>query len=136
MPNVFTGKIVIPSGKMDEYLQALKEFEDARQPFRDYLENLGAEFTEYLLEKYTHKTAHKHTFIIEMFIEFLCAHTDVENLEEVTKGMANSHFRKWYHRKVVDYATDNELKVAVKKFFLFLNSEKNIKNEQALSGLK
>ncbi|NEX23111.1 site-specific integrase [Thiorhodococcus mannitoliphagus] len=136
MPKVFTGKVMIPGDKIDEYFQARKEAEEERKPFRDHLESLKSEFESYLSNKYTEKTARKHTNIIQMFIEFLCDYTDVENLEDVTKGMANSHFRKWYHRKVWDSSTDSDIKVAVRKFFQFLESEKNIKNEKALSGLK
>jgi site-specific recombinase XerD len=136
MVKVFTGKVMIPGDKIDEFFQAAKKAEEERKPFREYLENLKFEFEEYLFEKYTEKTARKHTKIIQMFIEFLCRYTDVENLEDVTKGMANSQFRQWYHRKVWDSSTDNDIKVAVRKFFQFLDSEKNIKNEKALSGLK
>ncbi len=136
MAKVFTGKVMIPGDKIDEFFQAVKEAEEERKPFREYLETLKSEFAEYLIEKYTKKTSHKHTIIIQMFIEFLCGYTDVENLEDITKGMANSQFRQWYHRKVWDSSTDNDIKVAVRKFFQFLDSEKNIKNEKALSGLK
>lgn len=136
MPRVFTGKIMIPADKMDEYFQALEEAEAKRKPFRDYLESVESEFSGYLSQKYTPRTVRKHSHIIQMFIEFLCSYTDVEKLEDVTKGMANSHFKKWYRRKVWDSSTDNDIKVAVKKFFQFLDTEKGIKNAKAVSGLK
>lgn len=135
MAKVFTGKVIIPGEQLGQYFEALKEFEEERKPFRESLEKLNNEFEEYLLAKYTKKTARKHTGIVQMFIEFLCHYTDVQNLEEVTKGMSNSQFRQWYKRKVWDSSSDNDLKVAVKKFFQFLESEKGLKNEKALSGL-
>jgi hypothetical protein len=135
MPRVFEGKVAIPGDKIEDYFQALKEAHEERKPFREYLENLRSEFEKYLLEKYTKRTSRKHIFIIQTFIEFLCDYTDVDNLEEVTKGMANSKFRQWYHRKIYDSSSDNDIRVAVRKFFQFLESEKNIKNEKALSGL-
>jgi site-specific recombinase XerD len=136
MAKVFTGRVTIPGDKIGEYFEALQQFEDERKPFREYLEGLNDEFEEYLVSKYTPKTARKHTSIIQMFIDFLCRYTDVQSLEEVTKGMANSQFRQWYKRKVWDSSSDTDLRVAVKKFFQFLDSEKGIKNEKALSGLK
>ena len=136
MSKVFTGKVIIPADKINEYIQALEAAEEERNPFREYLENLNSKFEDYLLKKYTKKTARKHTNIVQMFIDFLCGYTDVQRLEDVTKGMANSQFRQWYHRKVWSSYTDNDIKVAIKKFFQFLDSEENIKNEKALSGLK
>jgi len=136
MPKVFNTKVVIPGNKLSEYLQARQEFEDERKPFIERLNSLNGDFFKYLTSKYTKKTANKHTRIVQMFIEFLCGYTDVESLEEVTKGIANSKFRQWYKRKVWDSATDNDLKVALRKFFQFLDTEKGIKNEKALSGLK
>jgi site-specific recombinase XerD len=71
-----------------------------------------------------------------MFIEFICQHTDVEQLEEITRGMVNSHFRSWYKKKVWDSATDNDLRVALRKFFQFLATEKGITNQKAMDALK
>jgi hypothetical protein len=50
---------------------------------------LNAEFASYLAAKYVPKTVRKHTSIVDMFIEFICGHTDVEQLEEITRGMVN-----------------------------------------------
>ena len=96
MPRVFTGKVVIKGDQLDDYLQALDAAEKAREPFRQYLNALNAEFAKYLAAKYVLKTVRKHTGIVDMFIEFICRHTDVEQLEEITRGMVNSHFRSWY----------------------------------------
>ena len=136
MAKVFTGKVVIPGGQMGDYLQALEEAEAARAPFRQSLESLNQDFADYLSEKYTKKTVRKHSGIIDLFIHFICAQTDVEAVEEITKGMVNSHFRRWYKRKVWDSATDNDLRVALRKFFQFLATEKEIVNQKALDALK
>jgi site-specific recombinase XerD len=60
----------------------------------------------------------------------------VESIEEITRGMVNTHFKKWWKRKVWDSTTPNELRIALKKFFQFLESEKKIENEKAMKGLQ
>jgi site-specific recombinase XerD len=136
MPKIFTGKVVIPGDQFDDYLQALEAATEARAPFRQYMNALNAEFASYLAAKYVPKTVRKHTSIVDMFIEFICQHTDVEQLEEITRGMVNSHFRSWYKKKVWDSATDNDLRVALSKFFQFLATEKGITNQKAMDALK
>jgi len=136
MPKVFTGKVVIPGDKLDDYLQALEAAEKARAPFRQYMNALNAEFAEYLAAKYVPKTVRKHTGIVDLFINFIYQHTDVEQLEEITRGMVNSRFRSWYKKKVWDSATDNDLRVALRKFFQFLATEKGITNQKAMDALK
>ncbi len=136
MPKVFHDKVVIPGDQLDDYLQALEAAEKARAPFRQYMNALNAEFAKYLVAKYVLKTVRKHTGIVDMFIEFICQHTDVEQLEEITRGMVNSHFRSWYKKKVWDEATDNDLRVALSKFFQFLATEKGITNQKAMDALK
>lgn len=136
MPRVFTGKVVIKGDQLDDYLQALDAAEKAREPVRQYMNALNAHFAEYLATKYVKKTVNKHTGIVDMFIEFICRHTDVEHLEEITRGMVNSHFRSWYKKKVWDSATDNDLRVALRKFFQFLATEKGITLQKALDALK
>lgn len=136
MPKIFTGKVLIPGDQFDDYLQALEAATEARAPFRQYMNALNAEFAEYLAAKYVPKTVRKHTGIVDMFIEFICGHTDVEQLEEITRGMVNSHFRSWYKKKVWDSATENDLRVALRKFFQFLATEKGITNQKAMDALK
>lgn len=136
MAKVFTGKVLIPGEQMDKYFEAMAEAEAAREPFRNSLESLNEDFAEYLRTKYTKKTVRKHTTIVDTFIHFICRQTDVESLEEITKGMVNSHFRKWYKRKVWDSATENDLRVALRKFFQFLATEKGMVNQKALDALK
>lgn len=136
MARVFKGKVMIPGDKVDEYFKALEEAEKAREPFRKYLSSLNEEFADYLISKFSQKTARKHAGIVQMFIEFLCAYTDVDKIEDITRGMANTHFRQWYKRKVWDSSTPNDLKIALRKFFQFLADEKGIINEKALQGLR
>jgi hypothetical protein len=37
---------------------------------------------------------HKHAQILALFIDFVCGDTDVRRIEEITRGIANSHFRR------------------------------------------
>lgn len=133
---VITGKVVIPGDKIEDYLKALAEAEKAREPFRWRLEGLREEFSSYLAAKYAKKTVSKHTWIVEMFVEFICRQTDVGTIEEITRGMVNTHFRQWYRRKVLDSATPDELRGALKKFFQFLETEKGISNPKVLEALQ
>jgi len=136
MTRVFTGKVVIPGDKINEYFQSLQQAEAARAPFRQSLEQLNQEFAEFLAAKYVPKTVRKHTGIVDLFIHFICGYTDVEKIEDITKGMVNSHFRSWYKRKVIDSATESDLRVALRKFFQFLATEKGIVHQKVLDALK
>ena len=86
MAKVSTGKIIIPGDQIDNYLEAMAEAEAAREPFRTSLKGLNQEFADYLDQKYVKKTVRKHANIVNMFIEFICRQTDVETIEEITKG--------------------------------------------------
>jgi len=66
-----------------------------------------------------------------LFVDFLCWDADVKSIDEITIGIANSHFRKWYVSKIRD-CSESELKSAIKKFFQFLADKKNIRNEKVL----
>jgi len=136
MAKVYTGKVIIPGDRMDEFFKVMKEAEEKREPFRQSLLKLNQEFHHFLLAKYSERTAQKHTSIVELFIDFICRQTDVERIEEITRGMVNTHFKKWWKRKVWDSTTTDELRVALKKFFVFLLEEKNIVNEKALKALQ
>jgi hypothetical protein len=105
MPRVFTGKVVIPGDQLDAHFAALAGAEEARKPFRSRLTGMKSEFENYLATKYSRKTARKHALVVEIFIDFLCDYTDVASIEEVTRGMANSAFRRWYKSKVWDSST-------------------------------
>ena len=43
---------------------------------------------------------------------------------------------QWYKPKVRDSATPDDSRVALNKFFQFLDKEKGIKNPRALEGLR
>ena len=135
MAKVFTGKIAIPGDKLEEYLQALEKAEQEVEPFRKFLTSLNREFERHLLTEVSARTARKHWTIIDLFIDFLCMNTDVRRMEEITRGIANSYFRRWYMSKVRD-CTESELKTAIRKFFHFLATEKGIVNEEVLKSLK
>ena len=136
MPEVFTGKVLIPGDQIDAYLAALKEAEEARAPFRQSVEDLNAAFAASLEKKYSRRTVLKHTSIVDLFIIFLTDYTDVERLEDVTRGMVNSQFRGWYQRKVLDRMDPTEIHVALRKFFVFLDQERDIHNPKALEALR
>jgi len=135
MAKVYTGKVVIPGDKIEEYLQLMEENEKTREPFRLQLEALSKEFHEDLLQKFSTRTANKHSFVVELFIDFICHHTDVLCIEEITRGMVNTHFKKWWKRKVWDSTTPEQITVALRKFFTFLAAEKGIVCDNALKGL-
>src|SRR5947209_6278328 len=132
MPQVFTGKVVIPADQLDAHFAALAEAEAARKPFRSRLTGYKSEFENYLGTKYSRKTARKHALVVGVFIEFLCDYTDVTSIEEVTRGMANSTFRRWYTGKVWDSATPDDLRISIKRFFQFLDKQKGITNQKVL----
>jgi site-specific recombinase XerD len=136
MAKVYTGKVMIPSDKLDEYIKLLEEAEKKREPFRQYMLNLNQEFEDYLYTMLSDRTVQKHTSIVFLFIDFICKQTDVESIEEITRGMVNTHFKKWWKRKVWDSTTPDQLRVSLKKFFKFLVAEEKIVNERALKALQ
>ena len=135
MARVFTGKVMIPGDKLDEFFAALEKTEKARKPFRDSLLELNKDFHQYLLSRYSGKTARKHSGIVGPFIDFLCRYTDVERIEDITRGIVNTHFQRWWKRKVWDSTTPNEIRVALRKFFEFLAEEESLVNEKVLDAL-
>jgi site-specific recombinase XerD len=92
-------------------------------------------FARTLAQQYAPKTVRKYTALLALFIDFVCWQTDVQRIEEITRGIANSAFRQWYLRKVGD-RTESELKTAVRKFFQFLAQEKGVRNEAVLKRLQ
>jgi hypothetical protein len=136
MPEIFSGKVAIPADQLDAHFRALAEAEEARRPFRRQLTGLKAEFERHLATHYTPKTARKHALIVEAFIDFLCDYTDVATIEAVTRGMANSGFKRWYKGKVWDSTTTDDLRVALKKFFQFLDKQKGLRNQKVLDSFR
>lgn len=123
MARVFRGKVAIPGEETDAYLEAQGQLEREKAPLRSQMAQYAGDFARTLAQQCASKTVRKHTAIIALFVEFICWQTDVQCLEEITRGMANSAFRQWYQRKVGD-RTESELKTAVRKFFQFLAQEK------------
>ena len=136
MAKVFTGKVAIPGDQIQNYIAAIEAAEETRAPFRKGLEELNHAFAQFLALQYVPKTVRKHTNIVDLFIHFICGYTDVEKIDEITKGIVNSQFRSWYKRKVCDSSTESDLRVALKKFFQFLATEKGIVNQKVLDALK
>jgi site-specific recombinase XerD len=128
MAKVFTGKVLISGDNIKDYLQVMEKAEKEKAPFREMLDELNQEFEAYLTEQFSVRTARKHSCKVALFIDFLCWNTDVKSIDEITRGIANSHFRKWYMSKIGD-CSENELKSAIKKFFQFLA-------EKRTSGMK
>jgi hypothetical protein len=122
MPHVFTGKVLIAGDELDAYVAARREAEVARASFQRMLDLLHAVFAASLVTKYFRRTVLKHRGIVELFIHFLCYTTDVARPEEVTRGMVNSHVRRWYGRKVLHSMDPDSLRVALRKFFMFLEA--------------
>jgi hypothetical protein len=135
MARVFRGKIAIPGNQMEAHFQALEQFEHDKQLLRKQLEQYAHDFAETLARQYTPKTIRKHEQILALFIDFVCWDTDVRRIEEITRGIANSHFRQWYQRKVGDQ-TESALKTTIKKFFHFLAEAKEIRNEAVLKSFQ
>jgi len=110
--------------------------EKERAPFREHLTALQEEFYDHLADCSTERTARKHASVVQLFVDFICGYTDVQDLSEITRGMVNSQFRAWWKRKVLDRSTPQDLRVALRKFFAFLASEKGIVNEKARKALE
>ncbi|RJS84157.1 hypothetical protein CW713_03045 [Methanophagales archaeon] len=134
MPRVFTGKVVIPGDKIEEYLEMVKEAEEKRKPFVEKCEAILDEFYDYLVDEkgLSERTANSHYQVIHIFNEFLARQTDVWDYSEVTKGIANTYFKQWYKRKVWGGPTTERIPVSIRKFFLFLKGKKGIHNKKVL----
>jgi len=67
MPRVFTGKVVIPGDKINEYLEMLEKAEEERKPFVEKCEAIVEEFHDYLVSEkgLSEKTAGDHCFVIK-----------------------------------------------------------------------
>jgi site-specific recombinase XerD len=135
MARVFEGKMVVPEDQMETYLEALGQFEQDKAPLRTQLEHYAQDFARALADHATPKTVRKHTAILALFIDFVCWNTDVQQLGEITRGIANSQFRQWYQRKVRDQ-TESELKTTIKRFFTFLAEEKGLRNGAVLQSFR
>mgnify|MGYP002642004089 CR=1 FL=1 len=104
-------------------------------PFREQMEELNKNFTQAIEEKYSKRTAEKHYQVIDLFIDFICWDMQVSRFEDITRGMANSYFRRWYISKIGD-RTESELKTSIKKFFLYLHENEGLTSETVLKSFK
>ena len=104
--------------------------------FEQQFRRLQEAFCRDLTRQYSARTVRRHRMVLQVFFDFLCDETAVASLEQVTKGMVNSGFRRWYHRKVWDQTSDSELRATLKKFFRFLAKKKGIENVRALEALR
>jgi len=136
MAKVYNGKVMIPGDKIEQYLKIMAEAEKKREPFRQYLLGLNDDFREYLESKLSARTARLHSSIVGLFVDFICRQTDVEKIEDITRGMVNTHFKNWWRRKVWDSTTPDQLRVALRKYFVFLAENKGIVNEKVLKALQ
>ena len=136
MAKVYNGRVMIPGDKIEQYLKIMAEAEKKREPFRQYLLGLNDDFREHLESKLSARTARQHSSIVALFVDFICRQTDVEKIEDITRGMVNTHFKNWCRRKVWDSTTPNQLRVALRKFFVFLAENKGIVNEKVLKALQ
>ena len=135
MAQVFLGRVSISGDQIDNYIEAIGDREAEFQPLRRQLQQLNGEFKRFLGRSFTPKTVRKHSGVIELFIDFLEWHTDVTSIDDISRGIANSYFRKWYYSKIGDLR-ESELKTAIKKFFRFLAEKKNIVNEPVLKSFQ
>ena len=136
MAKVYNGRVMIPGDKIEQYLKIMAEAEKKREPFRQLLLGLNDDFREYLESKLSARTARQHSSIVALFVDFICRQTDVEKIEDITRGMVNTHFKNWWKRKVWDSTTPDQLRVALRKFFVFLAENKGIVNEKVLKALQ
>ena len=136
MAKVYNGRVMIPGDKIEQYLKIMAEAEKKREPFRQLLLGLNDDFREYLESKLSARTARQHSSIVGLFADFICRQTDVEKIEDITRGMVNTHFKNWWKRKVWDSTTPDQLRVALRKFFVFLAENKGIVNAKVLKALQ
>ena len=128
-------KIEIWGDQFEEYVDGAGGESKRAAPFRQQFRKLRGDFCRSLSSRYAEKTVRKHRHILVVFLDFLEDETDVMRFEEITKGMVNSGFRRWYHGKVWDSTTDTELRTTLCKFFQFLDT-RGIPNSRVLAALK
>jgi hypothetical protein len=104
--------------------------------FERQFRRLQDDFCRVLARQYSPRTVRRHRLRWQVFCDYLGDETAVTRLEQVTKGMVNSGFPRWYHHKVWDQTTDSELRTTLRKFFRFLAQKKGIQNARALEALR
>jgi hypothetical protein len=104
--------------------------------FAGQCRRLRGDFCRALARQYSPRTVRRHRNILQVFFDYLGDETAVTDLKQVTKGMVNSGFRRWYHHQVWDRTSDSELRTTLKRFFRFLAQKKGIENALALEALR
>lgn len=103
---------------------------------REFLEFLQKKFKEHLLSKdLSQRTVNKQIGIVSRFVDYICFDCDLKKMDNISVGMANSHFRKWHLSKIRD-ATSGQLTTVIGGFFLYLYDELNIRNERVVQSFK
>jgi hypothetical protein len=118
-------KILFTKEEFEKHLEKLKEIEIKQKPFKDWLIEMNSEFIDFITNKYTKRTANKHGFIIECFIDFITYDLKIMDIQEITKGVTNTYFQQWFTQKI-GMNTKEEVKVAINKFIDYLAIEKGI----------
>ena len=135
MTKAYAGNVEFES--IDDYLAAMKAWEQYRAPFKAQAETLADEFIDYLDEHgLSKRTIRKHGQNIEIFIVYLTQYTDADDFATVRKGVVNTEFFRWYRRKVLNRLDRASLQSTTKKFFKFLAERKDIYNEKVLGKRK
>jgi site-specific recombinase XerD len=135
MTKVHAGNVEFDS--IDDYLAAMKAWEQHRAPFKAQAEALADEFIDYLDEQgLSKRTIRKHGQNVEIFIVYLTQYTDADDFATVRKGVVNTEFFRWYRRKVLNRLDQSSLQSTTKKFFKFLAERKDIYNEKVLGKRK
>jgi len=131
MTKVIVGDLELES--VDDYIAALKAWEEHRAPFKNQAEALAEEFIDSLHKQgLSERTINKHQMNIEIFIVYLTQYTDADDFVTIRQGMVNTEFFQWYRRKVLDRCDPASLKSTTRKFFKFLAEEKGIYNGKVL----
>lgn len=131
-------EVIMSVINFEQYLMAIKAREEMVQPLKDYLEKMNEQFYDSLREKFTKRTAEKHTSNIELFIMYLCDSTNVIKVNDITKGILNSKFRAWCRSKVWGADSDHDIHVSLRKFLQFAlkqNDENYLEIKRCLSYL-
>ena len=115
-------KRIISGEQFEEFIKGNKKVDE----FEGFLLELNKEYEEFLSIKLTQKTVRKHIQISDLFINFLCFDNGISNFNEITVGIANSYFRKWFRSKIDPSFGETELKGSIKKFIQFLHVDKRI----------
>jgi hypothetical protein len=104
--------------------------------FREQLDSYCNDFEDYLMQSVTKRTAHKHSCVTSLLIDYLHWDCSVSSFSEITRGMVCSSFRRWYASKVADLS-ETEINTSVKKFFSYLVNERGVEvGKDILVGLK